>query len=98
MKKMISATFVVVILIVTSVPALARDPASGPEMIVDVVVDVVIARPVGLVSIVTGTAAYIVALPFAITSGSVKTLQPLVVWPFNFTFNRPVGDFSSLER
>jgi len=94
MKKMISATFIVVILIVTSVPALAKDGAGAPDMIVDVL----IVRPVGLVSIVIGTAAFIVALPFAITSGTVKPVaQTLVACPFTLTFKRPLGDYSSLE-
>jgi hypothetical protein len=62
------------------------------------IADVLIARPVGLVSIVLGTAAFIVALPFAITSGSVEPVaRTLVAAPCKFTFARRVGDFSSLE-
>jgi hypothetical protein len=55
---------------------------------------VLIARPVGIVSIVIGTAMYVVSLPFAIPSGSVeKTGKLLVADPFNYTFCRPLGDF-----
>ena len=95
MKKMIIATFIVVTLISSSVPALAEEDGPGaPEMIADAI----IARPVGLVSIVLGTALFIVALPFAITSGSVEPVaRTLVAAPCKFTFTRPVGDFSSLE-
>ena len=94
MKKMISATFIVVILIVTSVPALAKDGAGAPDMIADVL----IVRPVGLVTMVIGGAAYVVTLPFAITSGSVKPVgRTLLADPFKFTFERPLGDFSAME-
>ncbi len=92
MKKMMMGTFIVVILISTSVPALAKDGASAPMIIADVF----IARPVGLATTVLGTAVFIVALPFAITSGSVGTVaRTLVAAPFKYTFTRPVGDFGS---
>jgi len=56
--------------------------------------DVALARPGGLAALVIGSAAFIVALPFAATSGSIKqAADTLVVGPFNFTFTRPVGDF-----
>jgi hypothetical protein len=91
MKKMVIATFIVWALISTSVPALADDSGGAPEM----VADVFIGRPAGLVAIVLGTATFIVALPFAALSGSVEPVaQALVVAPFKFTFTRPVGDFS----
>ena len=94
MKRMIIATFIVVTLISSSMPALAEDDPGAPEMIADVL----IARPVGLVTIVLGTAAFIVALPFALTSGSVEPVaRTLVAAPCKFTFVRRVGDFSSLE-
>ena len=94
MKKRMIATFIAVILIAASVPALAEDVASAPDMIADVI----IARPIGLVCIVVGTAAFIVALPFALASDSVEPVsRRLVVGPFKFTFTRPVGDFSSLN-
>lgn len=56
--------------------------------------DLAVARPGGLAALVIGSAAFIVALPFAATSGSIKqTADTLVVSPFNFTFKRPLGDF-----
>jgi len=56
--------------------------------------DIALARPCGLAGLVIGSAAFIVALPFAAASGSVKqTADTLVMSPFNFTFTRPVGDF-----
>jgi hypothetical protein len=59
-----------------------------------IVADVLIARPVGLVSIVFGSVMWVVALPFSIPSDSVGTAgQLLVVDPCKFTFTRPLGDF-----
>jgi len=56
--------------------------------------DVAVARPCGLASLIIGSAVFIVSLPFAAASGSVKqTADTLVSGPFNFTFTRPVGDF-----
>ncbi len=57
--------------------------------------DLVISRPLGLTVTVIGTAVFIVSLPFALTSGSVKdTADILVGEPFRFTFKRPLGDFT----
>lgn len=59
-----------------------------------VVGDLAVARPCGLASLVIGSAAFIVSLPFAAASGSVKqTADTLVSGPFKFTFTRPLGDF-----
>ena len=90
MKKKSIAFLVVCALIVSTVPAFGGEPQDGME----IVADVLIARPVGLVSIVFGTAMYIVSLPFSIPSGSVeKAGKLLVADPFKYTFYRPLGDF-----
>ena len=57
------------------------------------VIDVPI-RVLGLGLIVVGTAFFVVALPFALTSGSTGDAgDALVVEPFKFTFTRPLGKF-----
>ena len=90
MKKTSIAMLVVCALIVSTAPAFA-EATDG----MGIVADVLIARPVGLVSVVFGTVMYVVALPFSIPSGSVeKTGQLLVEEPFKYTFFRPLGDFS----
>ena len=90
MKKTATALLVVCALIVSTAPAFAGEPKDGME----IVADVLIARPVGLVAIVFGTAMYVVSLPFAIPGGSVeKAGKLLVADPFNYTFYRPLGDF-----
>ena len=57
------------------------------------VIDVPI-RILGLGLAVVGTAFFIVALPFAMSSGSTgDTLDALVAAPFQFTFTRPLSKF-----
>jgi hypothetical protein len=95
MKKMVIVAFTVLALISTSVPALADD---GASVATAMIADVIIARPAGIVATVLGSAVFIVALPFAALSRSVEPVaQTLVVAPFQFTFTRPVGDFSCWE-
>jgi hypothetical protein len=65
----------------------------------DMVVDVVVARPLGLAATVIGTVLTVVALPFTIPSGSVETsARELIVRPAEYTFKRPLGDFSDSDE
>ena len=66
------------------------EPGSGEAMIADVLV----ARPVGLVATVVGSAVYVVSLPFSLLGGNEKQArQKLVVEPTEFTFKRPLGEY-----
>ena len=63
-------------------------PGSG-AMMIDVPV-----RVLSLGLTVVSTVIFIVALPFALASGSTKDAwDALVVEPFEFTFTRPLGQF-----
>lgn len=65
----------------------------------DMVVDVVVVRPLGLVTTVIGTVLTVVALPFTIPSGSVEaSARELIVRPAEYTFKRPLGDFSDSDE
>jgi len=65
---------------------------------IQVVGDLALARPGCFLATIFGTALFIVALPIAAASGSVKeTAHTLVVRPAQATFTRPLGDFSSLN-
>ncbi len=58
-----------------------------------VIVDIVIARPLGFVALVIGTGAAVVATPFALASGTTHEVYgTLVGQPFYFTVNRPLGE------
>ena len=62
-----------------------------------VVADVVIVRPVCLVATIIGSVFFIVSLPIAAISKSVKTTADvLVVSPARATFTRPMGDLDAL--
>ena len=73
--------------------SLCSVPSSrGDEL--DAVGDVFLVRPGSFVATVVGSAVFVVALPFAAMSRSVKTTaQVLVIRPAQFTFTRPVGQF-----
>lgn len=62
------------------------------------VLDVFLVRPFCLVSTVVGSAVFVIALPVAAISGSVKSAgDALVVAPARATFTRPLGEFDELE-
>ena len=78
------------LLFLTSTAAFAQSNTEG-----NIIGDALFIRPLGLVSIVAGTAIFVVSLPFAAITKSVpKSAKQLVVDPFNYTFDRPIGDFS----
>ncbi len=59
--------------------------------------DAVVVRPACLVATVVGSAVFLVALPWAAASKSVKqTANTLVVKPAAATFTRPLGDMDAL--
>lgn len=62
------------------------------------VADVIVARPIGLVATVVGSAVYVVSLPFSLLGGNEKQArEKLVKEPTAFTFKRPLGEFPSLD-
>jgi hypothetical protein len=91
MKKTAMIAFIAVAVLISvsgSAPAYDRD--------MEIVADVFIVRPIGLVATVIGAAAFIAALPFSLPSGSVHEIgRVLVAEPFKYTFARPIGDFEN---
>lgn len=72
----------------------AASQDSGP---LTVAADAVMVRPVCLVATVLGSAFFVVSLPVATISKSVKkTANTLVVKPAAATFTRPLGDMDAL--
>lgn len=60
----------------------------------DMAIDLVFVRPISAVATVVGAVGFVVALPFTIPSNSVgEAAQSLVGAPFEYTFNRPLGEF-----
>lgn len=57
-------------------------------------VDLLLVRPVGVVSVVLGSAVFLVALPFSVLGGNTgEAAKKLIADPVKFTFKRPLGDF-----
>ena len=72
-------------------------PASDNKSM-EAIVDVTLVRPGCLVATVIGSVFFIIALPIAAMSHSVRqTADTLVVAPAQATFTRPIGDFTSIE-
>ena len=69
--------------------ALPEERPGAFAMVIDVPI-----RIISLGLAMVGTAFFIVALPFALSSGSTgDTWDALVAEPFQFTFTRPLGKF-----
>ena len=69
--------------------ALPEERPGAFAMVIDVPI-----RILGLGLAVVGTAIFIVALPFALSSGRTGAAwDALVAEPFQFTFTRPLGKF-----
>jgi hypothetical protein len=55
--------------------------------------DLLVARPIGIAAGIVGTAVFIVTLPFTIPASSVDAAaQMFIVEPFRFSFARPFPD------
>ena len=86
------------LMLVVMSAARAGDTVTGDQA-TDMVVDAVVMRPLGLVATVLGAALTVVALPFTIPSGSVEqSAQAFIVRPAEYTFKRPLGDFSDYSE
>jgi hypothetical protein len=58
----------------------------------DMILDLVLLRPIGFVATVLGTAAFVVSLPFTIPLKQTnEAAQKMVVKPGKYTFTRPLG-------
>jgi hypothetical protein len=56
--------------------------------------DALVARPLGFLSMVVGSALFVVSLPFSALGGNTgEAAQKMVVTPAKFTFKRPLGEF-----
>jgi hypothetical protein len=99
MKKRLAIFLLAVILMASfSLPALAEEKDGayrsweGYPTGEEVAWDALIARPAGMATCIIGLAVSLVALPFALASGSQSNMyRGLIAEPFEFTFKRPLG-------
>ena len=95
MSKRLKACLIALVIAVAPLSATAEnnDTVTGDKA-TDMVVDLVVVRPLGVAATVIGTVLTVVALPFTIPSGSVESsARELIVKPAEYTFNRPLGEF-----
>ncbi len=60
--------------------------------------DIFIVRPLGIASVVLGSAVFLVSFPFSALGGNVDSAaKKLVAAPFSFTFKRKLGHFRELK-
>ena len=60
--------------------------------------DLILVRPLGMVSTLLGTAVFVASLPFSALGSNVgEAGYKLVAEPAKLTFKRPIGDFSSID-
>jgi hypothetical protein len=94
-RRLKSAVLASTLVVLPLIASAQQETTISGDKTTDMVVDVVVMRPLGLVATVLGTALTVVALPFTIPSGSVESsAQELIVRPAEYTFKRPLGDFS----
>jgi hypothetical protein len=74
----------------TYTPQLMDNQPSGTEIILDIAV----MRPLGMVGLVLGTTVFVAALPLLLVTGSAENAAAaLVDEPFKFTFVRGMGQY-----
>jgi hypothetical protein len=97
-RKTLVMFFLIVALLVSPLSALSEmeqqrtgAKENSAEMMA---VDLIAARPIGLVATVGGALVFLVSWPFSALGGnSDEAWQTLVVSPAEYTFKRPLGEF-----
>ena len=93
--KLLTAICVLAITLCSVGSACAADD-TGP---LAVAADAIVVRPACLVATIVGSVVFVVALPAAAASKSIKkTADTLVVKPAAATFTRPLGDVAALRE
>jgi hypothetical protein len=96
MRAKLLTTICVLAVGLGSATANAAADDAGP---MEAAADALVVRPVCLAATVVGSAVFVVALPWAAMSKSVKkTAHMLVGKPANATFTRPMGDMEALKN
>ena len=92
--KLPTAICVLALTLGTVTPSFASDDDDP----LTVIADTVIVRPGCIVATAIGSVCFVIALPFAAASKSIrKTARTLVVKPARAAFTRPIGDMEALK-
>lgn len=95
MSKKLKACLIALIFAATPLSATAEnnDTVTGDKA-TDMVVDLVVVRPLGLAAIAIGTLLTVAALPFTLPGGdAIDSAREMIGKPAEYTFNRPLGEF-----
>ncbi len=97
MKIKLQAILFILLIITTSVSfAEYRSYDDGEISEGEIAVDLLLARPLGLIGSVLGIVVHGVGLVFSVPGENYsETAEILVEAPLNYTFNRPLGHFES---
>lgn len=92
--KLITGACVLALTLSSTTPCLASEETDPMA----VTLDVIVARPFCLLATICGAAVFVVSLPVAAPTRSVRRVgDVLVVKPAKATFARPLGDLSALS-
>ena len=99
LRKTIVSSLLILALLISSHASIAisaeQDPDTNNSSAEVMAVDLVAARPIGFVAMVGGAVIFLVSWPFSALGGnSDEAWNTLVTAPAQFTFRRPLGDFS----
>lgn len=71
---------------------LAKDNPSGRPSTGEIVLDILVLRPLGFFGTILGASAFVMSLPVSIPYEKTdEVLETVVMVPFAFTFERPLG-------
>jgi len=93
LKTLITLVLIVTFVLCSFTAAFASDTDVNSPSAEEMLFDVLLVRPLGLVTTVLGTGFFTIALPFSLMGGNTgQVFDVLVVNPAAFTFTRPVGE------
>jgi hypothetical protein len=96
MKRVIIAFLTVLIVLSHSVGYAKHEYAAGIDRdtaAADIMVDIIVTRPIGLIGLVGGSVLFVATLPVAAITKSVdRTKKAFITDPYSYTFVRPLGD------
>lgn len=97
--RKLSVACLVMALSLPAAPSLADSSAGTGDKGTDMLLDLVLLRPVGLAATGVGAVVFVVSLPFTLASGGASSAAcDLVGEPLAYTFTRPLGQLDGQSR
>ena len=92
--KRVIVLLTVLALVAVPCTCLAQELEQDDEIVAGKMAAELVVRPIGACATIIGGTIFVLTLPFSALGGNTKPAYDyLVVDPFKFTFNRPLGDF-----